>query len=129
MMRLRDKTAHLEYKKIATYIGILIFFSVVLIFTYSKTKNIWRGVTITIFLPKNGESISEPMLYLEGVAPRATKLTINGNNTLVGESGDFSYPIPIFSGYNEINIIAEDKFKNKTEKVIHVSGPRILLES
>jgi len=122
MMRMRSRTIHFDYKKISMYMGLIIFFTFLGIFTFSKTRGLWSGVTLTILSPREGASLLNSITYIEGIAPKAIKLSVNGNNTFVGEDGSFSYPIPIHIGYNEINIEAEDKFKNVSRETLRING-------
>jgi len=117
-----DGGYHTEYKKLALYALIGFFFLLLGIFGYHKTKHIWQGVPLELFSPKTGDSVPQGVVQLEGVAPRAIHLVIQGDETFIGEQGEFSYPLVIHLGYNEIHVHVEDKFGNKKERVLQING-------
>ena len=122
MMKTRNKTLFIEYKKIFAVLSVIIFFAFILFFIYSRTSHIWRGIHLAIISPESGDHVDGSLLYIEGVANKAIKLTINGDNTFVEETGGFSYPLVVHSGYNNIYIEATDKFGNISKKSIQIHG-------
>jgi hypothetical protein len=83
MKKTKNNTFQIETKKLLVTAAVALFFFLILIFIYSKTKHIWAGIPLQISYPNDGDSISERLVYLEGTAPKAVELTINGNNTFV----------------------------------------------
>ncbi len=122
MMIRQKNNLFIEYKRVFISTGLILFFSLLLVFSYSRLSPIWRGIDLVITNPQTGQSVEDDLLYIEGVAKKAVRLTINGDNTFIGNDGDFSYPIPVHTGYNEIHIIATDKFDNETKKILKING-------
>jgi hypothetical protein len=121
MMRTRNKTLVIEYKKVASYAILILFVVFILYFAYAKTSHIWRGIDLTIHNIENGQIIEENLITIEGQARKAVKLTINGQNVYVNEEGLFTHPLAPQKGYNKITVEAEDKFGNKTTKTLEVN--------
>ncbi|MFT5359584.1 MAG: hypothetical protein ACI88L_000042 [Candidatus Paceibacteria bacterium] len=122
MIKRKNSESFIDYKRVFVTLGLITFFVLLLIFTYSRISHIWRGINLTVSYPISGESIESQLIYIEGSAPKAIELTVNGNSTFVSRDGEFSYPIPVHNGYNEIHIEATDKFDNTTKEILKING-------
>ncbi len=87
-----------------------------------QMQNLVTGPDLVIENPKNGTSAIQ-MVTLVGSAKRAEVVTVNGAQIALNESGDFSFPLLLLSGYNSINVTATDRFGKKASKQITIVGP------
>lgn len=122
MITTKNNTLFVEYKRVIIAGLVLGFFILILVFSYSRLRGIWSGIPLTVSTPAQGESIDRELIDITGSAPKAVSLTINGDIVYVGESGEFRYPYPVHLGYNEIVIVAEDKFGNISQENLEING-------
>lgn len=108
-------------KKIIKIIGLFIFFILIIIYIILRSKDLIFGVKIKNVnlnnLPaQSGATVTDNIVKLTGNAKNAIDLTLDGRKISVDEQGNFSETIVLLSGYNIINIKAEDKFSYVDEK-------------
>jgi hypothetical protein len=88
-------------------IGLFLF---IVIYAHSRTAFLSQGADLEVSNIENGQTITEPVLEITGVAKRATKLTINGKELPIDEFGNFTNTLLFSPGLNLVEIIAEDKY-------------------
>jgi len=108
---MRNKT------KLLLRIGLLIiFFSFLAVYGYSKTKNLIIGAKISIKTIENGQTVTNPFLNLVGVTKNTAYLTLNDRKIFIDQAGNFQESLLLNEGYNIITIKAKDKFNKETQK-------------
>ncbi len=100
----------------ATKIAVaVLFFSLIGGYAYSTTRDFIHGPEITLEAPTDGLIVSDDHLTVAGTAARIAKLYLNGRQIFTSENGRFSESVILQSGYNLIELWAEDKFGRQTK--------------
>ncbi|MDD5720846.1 MAG: hypothetical protein PHT16_00135 [Candidatus Pacebacteria bacterium] len=108
-------------KKIVRIGGFSVFFILIIIYAIWGSKDLIFGVKIKNVnlngLPaQSSATIADNIVKITGNAKNAIDLTLNGRKISIDEQGNFNETIALLSGYNIINIKAEDKFNYIDEK-------------
>ncbi|MEK7471104.1 MAG: hypothetical protein AAB623_00440 [Patescibacteria group bacterium] len=103
-------------KKIIKIGGFSVFFIFIIIYAIFGSKDLIFGVKIKNVNLVDGATVTDNIIKLTGNAKNAINLTLDGRKISVDEQGNFSEIIALLSGYNIINIKAEDKFGYVDEK-------------
>lgn len=105
-----------DAKKIIKIAGLSLFFILIIVFAFFRSKDLIFGVKIKNVNIVDGSTITEDVIKLTGTAKNAIKLILNGREISVDQEGNFNETIALLSGYNIINIVAQDKFGDIDEK-------------
>ena len=98
-------------------IGSLIFiFLFIAGYTYYRTRDLWRGVVLTVNDIKDGESFTNPSITIAGVAKNSKSLYLDGREIYVDRDWNFKESLILSPGYNIIEIKAFDKFNGSVLK-------------
>jgi len=103
-------------KKIVQIGGLVVFFILIIVYAFFRSHDLIFGVKIKNVNITDGVKVENSILSVTGNAKNATKLSLNGREISIDEKGDFNETIALLSGYNIINIRAEDKFGYIDEK-------------
>jgi hypothetical protein len=108
-------------KKIVKIGGLSIFFLLIIVFAFFNSKDLIfgvkiRNVNINGTPIQDGATITANTIEITGVAKNAISLSLDGREISVDQAGDFDETIALLSGYNIINLRAQDKFGNVDEK-------------
>lgn len=103
-------------KKIIKVGSITVLFLFIVTFAFFRSKDLIFGVKIKNVSLVDGVELSEKSQKVTGNAKNAIKLSLNGREISLDQDGNFDETIILASGYNIINIKAEDKFKHEDEK-------------
>ena len=108
-------------KKIVKIVGFSIFFLLIVVYAFFRSKDLIFGVKIRNVeingLPaQTGATIPSNIVEITGVAKNAIDLTLDGREISIDQAGDFKETIALLPGYNIINIKAQDKFGKVDEK-------------
>jgi len=95
---------------------------VVAIASYSlfQARNIIGGPLVEIHTPKNGSTLSESLVSIEGRAENITHISLNDRQIFVDERGKFHEQLLLSYGYNILAVKARDKFGRETEKILEL---------
>lgn len=101
---------------------IVIIAVILLVVGYSalKLKNLAIGPEITLTSPIDGSSAKTDLVTIKGKAERISQIFINGRKIFTDEAGNFNEPYLLASGYNLLEIMAQDKFGRKVEKKVQL---------
>lgn len=101
---------------------IIIFIVVLLVVGYSilKIKDYAIGPVIRLSSPIDGASTKTDLITIKGKAERISEIFINGRKIFTDEAGNFNEPYLLASGYNLLEIMAQDKFGRKVEKKVQL---------
>lgn len=110
-----------DVKKILKISGLAIFFILIAVYAFFRSHDLIFGVKLKN-IKINGSAVAdgikmpENISKITGNAQNAINLTLNGREISIDQDGDFNETIVLLSGYNMINIRAQDKFGNVDEK-------------
>jgi Glucodextranase, domain B len=101
--------------------GLLIAL-VVTVLSYSlfQTRNIIFGPSIELTSPIDGETYTNPLLEVKGVAENVKSLELDDRPIFTDTKGNFSEKLLLSPGYNILKLEATDKFGKKLDKIIQV---------
>jgi hypothetical protein len=105
-----------DAKKILRIISLSILFVFIIVYAFFRSKDLIFGVKIKNVNLTDGAVVTESILEVKGNARNAIKLSLNGKEISVNQQGDFDETISLLSGYNIVNLRAEDKFGKVDEK-------------
>ena len=105
-----------DFKKTLTRGSLILLVLVILGYTYYRTIDLRRGVTLEVTGIQNNNTYHEPLLKLKGRAVHATSLSINNRNIPVDKDWSFKESLLLLPGWNIIEVKAEDKFGRKNVK-------------
>ena len=108
-------------KKIVKIGGMAIFFLLIIIYAFFRSKDLVFGVKIRNVdingVPiQSGATLAASTLEITGNARNAIDLTLDGREISVDQMGNFDETIALLPGYNIISIRAQDKFGHADEK-------------
>ena len=103
-------------KKIVKIGGLSLFFLIIIIYAFFRSKDLIFGVKIRDVNLTNGSTVTESVLNIKGDAKNAIYLSLDGREISVDQNGNFNETIALLPGYNIINITAADKFGYVDEK-------------
>ncbi|MFA6340668.1 MAG: hypothetical protein WCX27_00290 [Candidatus Paceibacterota bacterium] len=95
---------------------------VLLLFGYTgyEIQKVMFGPRIEILSPKNGATVSDPLILISGVAKNIKEISLDDRKIFIDEAGNFKEEMLISHGYNVFSIKASDKFDRKIERIIEV---------
>ena len=113
-----------DAKKILKISLVSVFFIFILVFAFFNSKDIIFGVkiknvSIANYPAETYMKVTDNIIKVTGVAKNAVKLSLNGREISVDQKGNFDETIALSSGYNLVDIRAQDKFGKVDEKIIN----------
>jgi len=123
-----EAKSNIKIKKIIKIGGVAVFFILIFAYAFFTSRNLILGVKIKDVNMggqpvESGATIKEEVINLYGNAKNAVNLTLNGREISVDQGGNFKETVALSSGYNIINIRAQDKFgfvDEKNYKLMHI---------
>ncbi len=106
-----------KLKKIITIGGFSIFFLLIIIYAFFRSKDLIFGVKIRNVNITDGAKMENSALHITGNAKNAILLTLNGREISIDQQGNFDETIALSLGYNIVDIYARDKFSKEDEKI------------
>ena len=103
-------------KKIVKITGFSAFFLLIIIFAFSRSKDLIVGVKIKDANLTDGITVIDNIITVAGNAKNAVNLNLNGREISIDQEGNFKETIALLLGYNIINIKARDKFGYEDEE-------------
>jgi len=103
-------------KKILKIAGLSVFFLLIIVYAFFRSKDLIFGVKIRNVNLTDGATVTENIVKVTGNARNAINLTLDGREISVDQQGNFNETIALLAGYNIINIKAQDKFGDIDEK-------------
>ncbi len=119
-----------DAKKILKITCLALFFIFIVSYAFFSSKDLVFGVKIRNIQVNSqniidGERITDSVVKITGNAKNAISLTLNGREISIDQKGNFNESLAFLSGYNIINLKAQDKFGNSDEKnykLMYVAG-------
>jgi hypothetical protein len=109
-------TMNQDGKKILKISLLSLLFLLMVVFVFFNSRDLVFGVKIKNVNLTDGMKVSESNIKVTGTAKNAVKLTLNDREISIDQKGNFEETLALFSGYNVVNLKAEDKFGNHDEK-------------
>lgn len=106
-----------DAKKVLTLTALSLFFGIIVIYAIFGAKDVIIGIKIRDVSIKDGQVYTEGLLPVSGIAKNALKLTLNGREISIDQSGKWQETIALSPGYNLVSITAWDKFGNQDQKI------------
>lgn len=103
-------------KKISIAIGVCAIAS----FVAYNIKDTIVGAPLSVRMVKDGSTVADPFLPIEGNAKHAKQVHINGRPVIIDQEGNFSDGVILSPGYNVVTISQKDKFGKEKEKVVRL---------
>ena len=103
-------------KQIIKITVLSVFFALIIIYAFSRSYDLIFGIKIRNVNIEDGAAVSESVMEVKGNAKNAIKLSLDGREISIDQSGNFDETIALLPGYNIINITAVDKFGNIDKK-------------
>jgi hypothetical protein len=103
-------------KKILKISTLSVFFLFIIVYAFFRSHDLIFGVKIKNVNLTDGATLSENVLKVTGNAKNAVKLTLNGREISIDQSGNFNETITLLKGYNTVSIRAVDQFEYSDEK-------------
>lgn len=94
--------------------------TVILGYGYLKTRDLFRGVKLTVETLEDGQTVNNPLLLLKGSAKKAVYLSINDREIFLTLDADFQDSLLLLPGYNIIEIKTRDRFGKEKSREFHV---------
>jgi len=88
----------------------VIFFFGILLYTLARAQPYLSGPHIQVIRPRNGETINDAVVFVEGYVERVDTLTLNDRPIYRDSAGYFKEALPIPYGYSIIELTASDRF-------------------
>lgn len=108
----------MRVRNLVRWIVIAIVVLFVLLYGFSKTRDLIFGTKITIDTPRDGQSFSDPLVNLSGHVGQVTRLLLNGKLILPNEKGEFKENYLLIAGLNRVTVSAIDRFDRTTSKTL-----------
>jgi len=101
---------------------LIVALVIILIFGYSilKVRNLAIGPEITLYSPIDGASAKTDLVNIKGKAERISQIFLNGKKIFTDEKGNFDEQYLLASGYNLLEISANDQFGRKVAKKLQL---------
>lgn len=99
---------------------IFILFSLLAVYAIWNARNLLLGPRIDFVEPVDGATVTENPVLAQGTIKNAAFITMNGYRIYTDNSGFFREEVGLYPGYNIIELVAQDRFGDSTQKVIRV---------
>ena len=98
-------------------IGLIVIFSLIIVgYGLFQAKKLIDGPTISISEPKNGETVTDSLIDIQGNAKNLVFISLDDRPIFVDQNGNFDEKMLLYPGYNIIKLEARDKFGKVTRK-------------
>lgn len=103
----------------AIFVLAIVIFISYLVIQYSS---IFSAPKVEITSPKDDETVSVPIILIQGKAEKDTTVSVNGQFLPINEDGKFTYQYNLKEGKNTIEIIASKRLspKSKVTRVVRL---------
>lgn len=106
-------------KKLETY-GIIILVAIALCYGGFKTYPLIIGPTITIYNPRDGDTVSSSTFEISGQVSRVKEITLQGRPVPIGTDGHFTEILIAQFPYTVIVLTATDFYGKTITKTLRV---------
>ena len=100
--------------------SLLLLILIIVGYTFYQARGLIFGPSITLSSPIPGETYTNPVVDVKGVATNATYFAIDDNPVLLDTDGSFDEQLLLADGYNIIKVDARDKFGKTKELLLQI---------
>lgn len=97
---------------------VVIFVVTLVIYSYTKSKNLISGPSITVVSPENGSATTSAAINIKGLAHNISAIQLNDRPIFIDEKGNFDELVVLANGYNAFRFNAKDKFGREIVKIV-----------
>lgn len=98
----------------------IIFLGLFVVYGGFEVAKVALGPSLSIFSPKNLDTVNDPLIVVSGNVKRAAFISIDDRQIFADEKGDFSESLLLLAGYNIITIKVKDRFGKETSKQMSI---------
>jgi hypothetical protein len=113
-MSRRETKFYLKAMIISIFLICLFGYGIFEIWNYAT------GPKIIVSSPKNGVTVSESLVSVQGQGKNIKEISLNDRAIVVDETGNFKEDILLSYGYNILKLQAEDRFGKETEQKLQI---------
>ncbi len=106
--------------------GILLLILVVVAYSLYTARNLIRGPVLEVYEPLDGALISTSTVVIRGFAPNAKIITLNDQQIVIDEQGNFAEIRLLETGQNVYKLFIKDKFNRENQRILRVFRQVIL---
>ncbi|HZS43138.1 MAG TPA: hypothetical protein VFA52_02885 [Candidatus Paceibacterota bacterium] len=89
---------------------VVLLFIIILSYAFFQARKILEGPEIIINNPKNGQTVTDSFLSIDGVAKNINAISLDDRPIFIDEAGNFHEKLLLYPGYNIMKFEARDKF-------------------
>lgn len=103
-----------------TNFGLLLLVLIVISYSLFTARSLIRGPVLEVYEPLDGAIISTSTVIIRGFAPNAKVITINDQQIVVDEQGNFGEIRLLEQGENVYKLFIKDKFNRENQRILRV---------
>ena len=100
-----------------------LFFLPILGYAAYQARFIVQGPRIWIDSPKNGQTVTEPLVIITGRAQNVAWISINDRQIFTDEHGNWTEKLLVAKGISIITVTAYDRFGRETHQTLQLFLP------
>ena len=97
-----------------------IFVLIIVSYGLFQAHKLIAGPIIELDSPHTGVTVANNLLEIKGTSLNTSFISLNDRPIFMDEQGHFSEKLPLYPGYNIINIKAKDRFGSLVSKNIEI---------
>lgn len=99
-------------------IGFIALFVVIIGYGIFTARHLIEGPLVTIDSPKNGDTVTSPLVEIDGSAENITYISLDDRQIFIDATGHFSEKLLLQPGYSIMKVYAKDRFGRTTTKTL-----------
>lgn len=99
---------------------IVIFIAALALYVFFETREFLTGARITLITPKDGFTVSEEIVPVEGQAANISFLSLNGRQIFTDKEGAFKEKLLVPEGYTILELKGKDRFDREVIEHIRI---------
>lgn len=93
----------------------------IIFYTIFAMRGYLFGPSLSVTFPKNGATVPEGLVVIQGESKRLKTLTVNQQAVAVQKDGTFSFPLVVFPPYTILDVLGTDTFGKQTQVTIELN--------
>lgn len=99
-----------DVRSLVKFFTVAFIIMAIIGYSFFQSRNLIRGPSLDLMTPKNGSTVTDPLVEIKGVAKNISFISLNNRQIFVDENGNFHEELLLSPGYNLWKIEAKDKF-------------------
>ena len=101
--------------------GLLVLFFLILIgYSIFQARFLILGPGLEIVSPKDGVSVWDPLIIIEGKAKNISWISLNGQQIFTDEKGQWKEKLIVSEGLSIMTVKVKDRFGREAEKQVRI---------